>query len=196
VQDISSQSTGQYFLPGKEQEWLDCCSGAGGKSLLLKFIEPKINLSVSDTRETIVRNLKDRFKQYGMPAPATFIADARDKTALIKNFGTKKFDNIICDVPCTGSGTWARTPEQLYFSKEERITEYAERQKQIAANAIEFLKPDGRLIYITCSVFKAENEEVVDSLVQEKQVTILEKKLINGLSQKADCMFIAVLVKS
>jgi 16S rRNA (cytosine967-C5)-methyltransferase len=193
VQDASSQSTGSFFRPAASQSWWDCCSGAGGKSLLLKDMEPRVTLTVSDKRKTILHNLAERFRIYGHQQPEQIVADVSDIGALQAEIGTRRFDHIICDVPCTGSGTWARTPEQLYFFEEERIAVFARLQRSIASNALKFLKPGGRLFYITCSVFASENEAVVNNLSEGYDLEVEEMKLINGIEISADSMFIAVL---
>jgi 16S rRNA (cytosine967-C5)-methyltransferase len=107
--------------------------------------------------------------------------------------GDRRFDGIICDVPCTGSGTWARTPESCYFFKTDSIAEYAQRQAAILRNAGTYLKENGKIIYITCSVFRAENEEVIESIAAEGALQIKSAELINGLSIGADALFAAEL---
>jgi 16S rRNA (cytosine967-C5)-methyltransferase len=59
-----------------------------------------------------------------------------------------KFDLVICDAPCSGSGTWSRTPEQLYFFNEKKISEYSILQKNIVGNALKSLKKDGYFLYM------------------------------------------------
>jgi 16S rRNA (cytosine967-C5)-methyltransferase len=121
------------------------------------------------------------------------VLDAADTNAIADKLSSRTFDGIICDVPCTGSGTWARTPESLYFFDPATLNTYTERGETILRNAVDYLKPDGRLIYITCSVFHAENEAVVEKVAKEKGLHIEQMQLINGIEQKADCLFVAVL---
>ena len=191
VQDASSQRTGNYFLPKKKELWYDCCSGAGGKSLLLKDIEPGVRLTVSDSRESIIHNLKDRFKLYRMEMPVAHVTDVANGAMLGKALGGKQFDNIICDAPCSGSGTWARTPEQLYFFNPAVVEKFAALQKTIATNVAAHLKEGGRLIYITCSVFKEENEAVVAEVTKAPGLRLLQSELIDGTGIQADSMFVA-----
>ena len=193
VQDASSQQTGNFFLPRKNELWYDCCSGAGGKSLWLKDLEPGVRLTVSDKRESIIHNLKQRFRTYGHELPVAHVTDVTNKELLSRSHGGKQFDNIICDAPCSGSGTWARTPEQLYFFDPKSLEHFAAQQKTITVNVISHLKPGGGLIYITCSVFAAENEEVVKHLCTETGLQLVSQQLINGISIHADSMFVAVL---
>ena len=195
VQDASSQSTRNYFLPKPKEHWWDVCSGAGGKSLLLKDLEPNVQLTVTDVRASILHNLSERFRLYGHAQPHKIVADIADKLSLPKDIALKQFDNIICDVPCTGSGTWARTPEQAYFFKETTVLSFSERQQKILLNAASHLKEQGRLIYITCSVFKEENENVVLHVASQINFEVISMQLINGIPHKADCMFVAVMRK-
>jgi 16S rRNA (cytosine967-C5)-methyltransferase len=195
VQDASSQQTGAYFTPKKNELWLDCCSGAGGKSLLLKDKEPGVRLTVTDKRESIIHNLQQRFRQYGHELPVAHVTDTSNKEQLHKTLGTKRFDYIICDVPCSGSGTWARTPEQMYFFTPAILEKYTAIQKEIAINVAAYLKTGGSLIYITCSVFKQENEETVQEIINQAGLTLTESHLINGIPLLADSMFIAILKK-
>ena len=193
VQDASSQLTGATFCPVKNELWLDCCAGAGGKSLLLKDREPSVSVCVSDIRQSILSNLSERFRLYGHNVEATYLTDVSDRVKVAEAYGKSRFDRVICDVPCSGSGTWARTPEQLYFFDPSNIEKFSLLQKQIAVNVAGYLKPGGKLYYITCSVFKAENEQVVDSVVKETGLTLLTQKIINGTGINADSMFIAAL---
>jgi 16S rRNA (cytosine967-C5)-methyltransferase len=193
VQDASSQATGDYFKPKKSESWYDSCSGAGGKSLLLKDLEPSIKLTVSDKRDSIIHNLNKRFKLYKHNLPASHIVDVSDKKQLANSLNRLRYDNIICDVPCTGSGTWARTPEQLYYFDKTILETLPALQKSIAVNASAYLNPGGKLFYITCSVFAAENEEVVNGILAETGMQIDEQTLINGIKKHADSMFITVL---
>lgn len=195
IQDASSQATGTFFDPAPGEAWWDCCSGAGGKSLLLKDIEPSVRLTATDVRETILHNLRDRFKQYHLTAPRTLVVDAADEKSIKKAVQQDRFDGIISDVPCTGAGTWARTPEQLYFFDPAQIAVYAQRQEAILRNALDHVKEGGKLVYITCSVFRGENENVVEKICAEKGFTIHKMQLVNGIGHKADCLFAAVLAK-
>jgi len=195
IQDYNSQQIGTLINIVKENlkqpisVW-DCCAASGGKSILAKDILGEIQLTVSDIRASIIANLKKRFDEAGIKKYQSFVADI-SKPAIIP----QKFDFIICDAPCTGSGTWARTPEQLYFFKEERIKEFVSIQKNIATNALDNIQKRGYFLYITCSVFKQENEEIVDYLLAESNLKLVEKKYFEGFEMKADTMFAALLKK-
>ncbi len=197
VQDASSQQTGAYFNPKKNEQWFDCCSGAGGKSLLLKDLESGVRLTITDIRDSIIYNLQKRFRQYRHVPPVAHVADVANSHQLDKTIGSKQFDNIICDAPCSGSGTWSRTPEQMYFFDPATLPSFSALQKTIATNVSRHLKPGGRLIYITCSVFKNENEEVVAEIIkaapEPSRLEVVHQQLINGITHKADSMFIAIL---
>lgn len=195
VQDASSQQTGKHFTTQAHEHWWDSCAGAGGKSLQLKDIEPLTDLTVSDTRKTILENLKERFRIYSHIVPETIKVNVANENALEQTLKDKKFDNIICDVPCTGSGTWARTPEQLYYFNPNALLEFTERQKNIAVNTAKYLKPNGKLYYITCSIFREENEAVAEHIDQHTSLVKETSKLINGIDIMADSMYISIFRK-
>jgi 16S rRNA (cytosine967-C5)-methyltransferase len=109
----------------------------------------------------------------------------------------QKFDIIIADLPCSGSGTWARTPEQMYFFKQEKIEYYSSLQKRIVSNLYPYLEKGGLLVYITCSVFKNENEEVVDFILENfDNLRMAKMEILKGYHLKADTMFAASFVAS
>ena len=155
-------------------------------------IDPKIKLTVSDTRESILANLKKRFANAGIKNYKSFIVDLFQNKSEIQNL---KSEIIIADVPCSGSGTWSRTPEQLYFFQERKIEEYSALQKRIVSNAIAQLQPGGSFIYITCSVFKKENEEVAMYIKENFHLQLKQMEVLKGYDKKADSMFVAVFEK-
>lgn len=194
VQDLSSQKTGNYFQPQPYEYWWDCCAASGGKSLLLHEMEPKVQLLVSDVREKSLNNLDERFSEAGIQKYQKKVLDL-----LVNNeqhLHHYEFDGIILDAPCSGSGTWGRTPEMLYFFEEHKVKYFNGLQKAIAANVVKYLKQGKYLIYITCSVFKEENEDVVDYLQKELGLQLETKEVIKGYGEKADTMFVSRLVKS
>src|SRR5207253_1776490 len=101
-----------------------------------------------------------------------------------------KFDGIILDAPCTGSGTWARNPENLSFFSTDAIGGYQERQIRIMEHLYPFLKTGKPLVYITCSVFKGENEDVVSRFAAKHNVEIEEQKYLEGYRHGAENMFL------
>lgn len=196
IQDLNSQRTGDFIqsqiLNFRSQiEVWDCCAASGGKSIMAYDIDPKIDLTVSDVRESILINLKKRFQRAGIKNYKSFVADLTNNQQLINS----NFELIICDAPCSGSGTWSRTPEQLYFFKVEEIERYSALQKKIVSNIIPHLKPDGSFIYITCSVFKKENEEVVEFIKHNSDLQLTQMEILKGYDKKADSMFVAVFRK-
>jgi 16S rRNA (cytosine967-C5)-methyltransferase len=195
IQDASSQITGSFFQAQVNEQWWDCCSGAGGKSLLLKDRNKAVKLTVTDKRKTILHNLQERFALYGHKLQQASVLDMSDPNAIKRLMQEKVFDNIICDVPCTGSGTWARTPEQAYYFDEEDMDILPDLQYTIASNAATYLKAGGTLYYITCSVFQKENEDVVARIIGQTGLRLKEMQLVNGIAGRADCLFIAALQK-
>lgn len=193
VQDLSSQQTLQLMKPGKAEYWWDACAASGGKSLLLLDAQPTVHVLVSDVRMSILRNLDERFESAGIKQYRKKLLDlTKDPTALL---GDEHFDGIILDAPCTGAGTWGRTPEMIRQFNMTKIEEFSRLQKNIAGHVSKFLKPGKPLVYITCSVFRKENEEVIGYIVKELGFTLEEQKVFKGYRENADSMFAARLIK-
>jgi 16S rRNA (cytosine967-C5)-methyltransferase len=194
IQDLSSQKVGNLFHAKTGETWWDCCAASGGKSIMLIDKEPGVKLLVSDVRPSILQNLHQRFKEANIRSYEDVILDLTSPV-LSSPVGNRKFDQIILDAPCTGSGTWGRSPENLYYFSEESIDTYQDLQKRIAENVVQLLKPGGSLIYITCSVFKKENEEVVKYIEEKTGLKKQEGGVITGYESRADSMFAVRLVK-
>ena len=192
VQDFSSQKTGEYFKPAQNDKWWDCCAASGGKSLLLHSLEPKIDLLVSDLRMQILENLKERFQLAGLEKYQCKELDLLENNEPILHH--YKFDGIIVDAPCTGSGTWGRTPEMLHFFDQTKVAYFSDLQKRIVTNVVKYLKKGSPLIYITCSAFAKENEEVVNYCLSTLPLKLESMQLIKGYDTRADTMFVARMI--
>ncbi|MEP7237850.1 MAG: Fmu (Sun) domain-containing protein [Ferruginibacter sp.] len=194
VQDYNSQRV-LNFLKDEESSikypvsaW-DCCAASGGKSILAyDILNGEIELTVSDIRESILSNLAKRFETAGIKNYTSFIADLSEQSSILN----QQYSIILCDAPCTGSGTWSRTPEQLYYLKRKTIDVYVAMQQQIVSHVIPHVPEGGIFIYITCSVFKNENEDIVNFIKEEFHLQLLQMELLKGYDKKADSMFAAV----
>ena len=191
VQDYSSQQTANYFKPNKWDQWWDACAASGGKSLLLHEMEPDIKLVVSDIRESILANLDERFQQAGLRKYQKKLLDLTQNPD--QEMHDYAFDGIILDAPCSGSGTWGRTPEMIAQFHPSKIEFFQRLQQSIVRNVAKFLKPGKPLIYITCSAFKSENEDMVNFLIKELGLKLEEQTVLTGYENKADTMFVARL---
>jgi 16S rRNA (cytosine967-C5)-methyltransferase len=192
VQDRNSQqvlTALQEVLPADSRFSLwDCCAASGGKSILALDRFPKVQLTVSDVRESILHNLRSRFRRARIMNYRSFVADVGASTFSFPH----TFDVVLCDAPCSGSGTWGRTPEQLSYFTEDKIAHYASLQRRIAGNALQQVKKGGYFLYITCSVFAAENEDNVALLQKESGLTLLSARYYKGYEEKADTLFAAL----
>ncbi len=194
VQDQSSQESLDLAQLQANQYWWDACAASGGKSLLLLHQEPAVRLLVSDIRLSILRNLDERFQQAKLKT--AYRKKVLDLTGDISHLMEgERFDGIILDAPCSGSGTWSRTPEMIKQFSETKIAEFSDLQKRIAKQVSSYLKPNGQLIYITCSVFEEENEKVIEFLEASCGLKIEKQQLIVGYNRKSDSMFAARLRK-
>ena len=86
----------------------------------------------------------------------------------------------------------SRTPENLRYFTPEHIDAFTQKQKKIVANVIPHLQKNGLFFYITCSVFKKENEDIVQFIKEQFQLQVLHMELLKGYDKKADSMFVAV----
>lgn len=193
VQDHSSQQTAKFFKPHAGEAWWDACAASGGKSLLLHGQEPDLKLVVSDIRESILANLDERFQNAGLMRYQKKILDlTQNPDPVLHDYA---FDGIILDAPCSGSGTWGRTPEMISQFESPKISFFQKLQQSIAANVVKYLKPGKPLIYITCSAFKAENEDAVDFITQQLDLKLESKQVLKGYERRADTMFVARMIK-
>jgi 16S rRNA (cytosine967-C5)-methyltransferase len=197
VQDYASQGVMQWLVerlrlaPVEQWKAWDCCAGSGGKSIFLADSLPLSRLMATDIRPTILANLRRRFRQAGISSYIAAAVDVTREQELAHIMGKQTYDLILADVPCSGSGTWARTPEQLYFFAVERLSDFQALQKRLVTQAIRYLHPGGYLAYITCSVFQAENEEVAKA-INQLGLTRVGQQLITGYAVSGDSMYIAL----
>ena len=192
IQDYSSQRTGELLAMHQytySADVWDCCAASGGKSMMAYDLVKNIRLTVSDVRESILQNLKKRFNEAGIDKYTSFICDLTNPSIIENHLQKKKFDIVLCDAPCSGSGTWGRTPEQLAFFKAKKINQYSKLQKTIVSNTIPYIKKGGYFVYITCSVFTKENEEVVAFIQQNTKLQLIQSNYYKGYTIGADTLF-------
>ncbi|HTR29141.1 MAG TPA: hypothetical protein VMH27_07720 [Puia sp.] len=195
IQDYSSQQIAGFLQPpnspgpltNPEFFW-DACAASGGKSILAYDIFPNLHITASDIRPAILQNLRTRFTAAGIRQYLTFVADLATQPPPASAAGA---DLILADVPCTGSGTWSRTPEALYFFDPAAIGQYRDRQRAILRHIAPQLAPDASLVYCTCSVFKKENEEMTEWIQSTFRLQTQLCSTVIGYPQHADTLFAA-----
>lgn len=161
VQDLASQNVALICDPKPGQQWWDACAGAGGKTLhLASLMRGKGSVIASDIRKFKLDELKLRARRAGFP-------NIRYKHWKGKELPVwaGRFDGVLVDAPCTCSGTWRRNPGARWSSNTD-INEFTTLQKQLLHSAAPALKPGGILVYATCSMFQAENQDVVTDFLQ------------------------------
>jgi len=181
------EEMGKQGEEGEIRFW-DTCAASGGKSILAYDLMPGINITVSDIRTSILHNLQQRFSRAGITKYHSFVADLSLEGGT-EDKGPLSYNLVLADVPCTGSGTWSRTPEELYFFDPRKILSYSNIQKAILTNIVPRLAPGACLVYSTCSVFKKENEELTAFIREQSSLREEIEGPIIGYDQKADTMY-------
>jgi 16S rRNA (cytosine967-C5)-methyltransferase len=144
------------------QIW-DCCAAPGGKTLLLARRRDGAEMLATDGSAKRLAQMKARLKQYSYADRVR--CEVLDATA--NRNADAKFDLILCDVPCSGTGTLARNPEIRHLLRAEDLQRQSTRQRAILSSALRHLAPGGRLVYSTCSLEPEENEHVVEAIASE-----------------------------
>ncbi len=144
--------------PEARNVW-DCCAAPGGKTLILARRLATAEMLATDVSAKRLAQMQARLRRYEY---AERVKCAVVDAAVAK--GDESFDLILCDVPCSGTGTLAGNPEIRHRLKVEELARQAERQKAILAAALKRLAPGGRLVYSTCSLEPEECEQVVEAV--------------------------------
>ncbi len=203
VQDIASQlSLIDVSFNDNDKVW-DCCAASGGKSLLMHSLNTKIELYVSDVRQKIMLNLEERFKKVGIGNSFKALVDLNTPVSeiLFENNKERKkakvnyFDTILVDAPCSGSGTWRRNPERLLTVTEGEISTYIQLQKNITHHASHFLKPGGKLIYLTCSLYQNEDSNIISAIEKQGILKATASHIFNGMEWGGDIIYQTVFEK-
>jgi 16S rRNA (cytosine967-C5)-methyltransferase len=193
IQDLNSQALAELLnhvptsIEIPIQVW-DACAASGGKTILMYDTMQNIRMHVSDVRESILFNADKRLQEAGIRPASVQVID------LTHPFEIKKpFDFVFADLPCSGSGTWGRTPEQIAFFKKENLNSYTKLQSKIIENILPTVKLDGHLLIATCSVYAAENEAHVAAILAQGQFELIEQRYFKGYTNQADTLFGAIL---
>lgn len=157
VQDEGSQQVAS-LVQAKPGDWvLDLCAGSGGKTLAFAHqMEGKGQIFLSDIRPQALIEAKKRLKRAGIQNCQCLPLDHPQMAKL-----QGRCDYVLVDAPCSGSGTLRRNVEQKELLSQEMLSRLTLTQKELFAKGLSFLKPQGVLVYATCSIFPEENEEIV-----------------------------------
>jgi 16S rRNA (cytosine967-C5)-methyltransferase len=154
VQDEGSQIAAALAGAGPRQQVLDLCAGAGGKTLALAAaMQNSGQIYAYDSDKGQLRPIFERLQRAGVRNAQ--VLDGGDRAAL--DALGPRFDVVLADAPCSGSGTWRRKPDAKWRLKPEALAKRQEEQRQVLKLAAGLVKPGGRLVYVTCSVFPEEN---------------------------------------
>ncbi|WP_321446774.1 RsmB/NOP family class I SAM-dependent RNA methyltransferase [uncultured Cohaesibacter sp.] len=157
IQDEGSQIVSSLIFPKKSDQVLDYCAGGGGKTLSMAAqMENKGQIYAFDIDASRLAPIVDRLTRAGVRNVQT---RTPNEGALDDLIG--RMDRVVVDAPCTGTGTWRRRPETKWKLTEEQLDKRVEEQQIALAQARQFVRPGGFLVYITCSVLAAENEEQI-----------------------------------
>ena len=162
VQDISSQLCAKALGAKSGDIVLDVCSAPGGKAFTIaEIMGNKGEIYAFDLHEKRAQLIWNGAKRLGLD-----IIKAGTNNAKVYNEKIKMADKILCDVPCSGLGVIRRKPE-IKFKNPDDFNNLPAIQYEILCTSWKYLKKGGELIYSTCTLSKAENDEVVDKFISE-----------------------------
>lgn len=185
VQDEGSQLLCQMVAPKRGEMVVDFCAGAGGKTLALgAMMRSTGRLYAFDVAERRLAKMKPRMARSGLSNVHPIVIDSENDVKIRRLAG--KIDRVLVDAPCSGLGTLRRNPDLKWRQSPDTITELVPKQTSILAAAAKLLKPGGRLVYATCSLLPAENEQIVEAfLAANDQFELIPAKQILA-EQKID----------
>ncbi|AJE46912.1 RsmB/NOP family class I SAM-dependent RNA methyltransferase [Celeribacter indicus] len=183
IQDAGSQAIIDALPLEDGMAVLDYCAGGGGKALAMGA-RADLRLTAHDVDAARMQDIAPRASRAGIA-----IATARASGL------SDRYDLVLCDVPCSGSGAFARSPQGKWALTPDRLGQLTRIQAQILAEVAPRLRPGGYLAYATCSLFRCENQERIAAfLAAQPDFTPVRDRLISPL-EGGDGFYIAVLQK-
>ncbi len=166
IQDEGSQLIAHLCDAQPGAQVLDYCAGAGGKTLALAaMMKRKGRIVAMDNDEKRLLKGKQRYKKSGL-ADIIEVRPLDDKGRKWLKRQKQKFDVVLTDVPCSGTGTWRRNPDMRWTNYGPELEELISIQAEILTKASPMVKPGGRLVYATCSLLPEENEEQIAAFLK------------------------------
>jgi 16S rRNA (cytosine967-C5)-methyltransferase len=175
VQDQAAQITSHLLAPQPGENILDICAGLGGKSThLAELMGDRGRVLALDISHRRLISLGRNSHRLGIACITNLVADASSSLSSLFHFN---FDKIMIDAPCSGFGVISRHPDGKWNRREVDIDRLALLQKGMLAEAASILRSAGKMLYVTCTISKEENEEVVeDCLVRHGDVSLVNMK--------------------
>jgi 16S rRNA (cytosine967-C5)-methyltransferase len=163
IQDEAAQLVSCLINPNSTDSILDACAGSGGKAThLAAILKNKGRIVAIDHNPEKIAELKKEVTRLGINI---IEIQTGDLSVGLPESLKEKFDHVLVDAPCSGLGTLRRNPEIKWRTTEKDLRNFAAAQKVILQNASTAVKKGGRLIYCTCSLLPAENENIIDAFL-------------------------------
>ena len=181
VQDAGAQLASLILKPKAGEHILDACAAPGGKTAHMFEMQPDIQVTALDISESRLQRVEENCQRLGF-SPKLITADA---TEVEKWWDGKQFDKILLDVPCSAVGVIRRHPDIKHLRREEDIQTLVKLQREILHKNWPLLKSGGYLLYVTCSLFKDENEQqVLWFLQQNEDAKLVDLSDFESLAEK------------
>ncbi|WP_019219976.1 RsmB/NOP family class I SAM-dependent RNA methyltransferase [Bartonella florencae] len=162
IQDLGSQIVAHLAEARESMQVLDYCAGAGGKTLALSAnMNNRGQIYAYDLEKARLAPIFDRLRRAGV-RNVQIRAQKEELKPLVG-----QMDRVLLDAPCSGTGTWRRRPDAKWRLTLEQVRQRQSAQRTILNESIDYLKQNGHLIYITCSLFVDENEEQISHFLQQ-----------------------------
>jgi 16S rRNA (cytosine967-C5)-methyltransferase len=190
IQDEGSQLVAMLVDAQPGMRVVDFCAGAGGKTLAIAAqMQNKGKIIACDVLEKRLKRSTERFRRAGIHnIEVKVLKDERDPW--VKKHKAS-YDRVLCDAPCSGTGTWRRNPDARWQSLGPGLETLMPLQASILDSAARLVKPKGRLIYATCSLLPEENEMQVEKFLEtHPDFKLVPFKTIwkDGVSMQPDCL--------
>ena len=193
VQDASSQLVAEFLDVKPGMKIVDTCAGAGGKTLhLAALTQNKGQIIAMDIYESKLKKLKIRARRNGAHNIETRCIDS---TKPIKKLYDKA-DRVLIDAPCSGLGVLRRNPDDKWKLNMEFINSIKQTQHKILQHYSKMVKPEGKLVYATCSILPSENQEQIQNFLASetgKKFKFVKDKKILAHQSGYDGFYMALL---
>ena len=168
VQDEGSQLLGLVSKVKPSQKVVDFCAGAGGKTLAMAaMMQNKGTIYACDVHSKRLEQLTKRTRRAGVHNVRTHVLSSENDKWVKKH--QQVADVVLIDAPCSGTGTWRRSPDSRWNLTQSDLQNLIETQSSILRSAKRLVKPGGVLLYATCSLLKDENEKQVERFLSNHE---------------------------